>query len=431
MKLIKKFLMLSSISLSMLAPTILVISCSNNKKDHKNILTSQIVCDNFKEGGIWFNKQNLVIEDFENFQIIDVDAFDFIKNKLKSIELPSKMKLNKYNSPIRWKNVEEIKIIKNNNEENNLIILNGILFHKNDRNYDAITISNRIDKQDIIFPNYWDTENLFSHYSIINDFYNSEIFENVNSISFPEDILINKIGENAFLNCDKLSNNLDFQIINFNDIFSFKNFNITFGKNSFKNTNILSLNISIPSLRYDSYNSINLNILQSAFAENRNLTQFTLVNKDFILQDEYTDSMVSIENKAFYNCYSLSDIMFILNGTMPSLSISSNCFSISDNYEKKINRNIYMNSGIYFFDNNIFDGKYDSFNISMFLNLKTINTNINIEDCFDFNKLSFNKISVENIESFNLLTNIDTKYFLDVGLTNEQIEKIKYFNPSS
>lgn len=349
-------------------------SCTQNDVKTEKILTKEIVNDNFLGNGIWANKDFLQKDDFKEFNEIAYDAFDFLNKELEYIELPSNIQLNEIKA-IKWSNVKEIKVFKTSITY--FKVINEILFYDDNAvALRALTLSNRnkeIDELSFL--------NINKEIWITDFFYQENIFKNVNKIKLIDDKNISKIGligVSAFENCQKLQENLIFNIIS--DYFDV---HLYINKKAFYNTNIKTLIIECSSL-----------------------TNFGW--KHIIIGDS-----------AFENCINLSTIYInwenLSIGNWENISIGNNSF-------KNVSKNllVFLNSQNLFFSNNCFSNEYDNFNfvLSIFENIFT-----------EENGKPFNGIDIKNINNFNFTTYKKWSDLLkDVGFSEEEYKKINFIN---
>ncbi len=344
-----------------------------NSSEEFKILTNEVVKSNFSENGIWENKASLTSSDLREFTHIKKDAFDNININIESIEIPSTCTMeNDDFYSIKWENVSLITL--ENNKGSSLFIKNNILFQSRfylgSIRYVALTISDRNVVSDLLLPTIDDFGNKIT-YAISDNFYNEEVFQNINQIIFDSKkaLSIFYFGINSFMGCKKLP--IDFSP-HFESIFF-----IFFSENSFKDTNIESTYISISD--FDSISS----------------------NEKIV---------VSIEPFAF-DSPSLRE----LHLTSDLFYITSNGFSQTST-DKNID--ILIDSKITSFNgDDCFNGKYQNFSLSI------LAEELDIEKGYT---------PLSNIDSniFSMsLSNLSYKeIFKNSGLTDEQYNKIELHN---
>ncbi len=365
---------------------ILVIGCSNGSST--KTLNSQTVNNYFNEGNKWFGRTSLDAKDFTDFNEISGDAFDNLPNniKLDYIELPSNIKITCQDNAIKWNAVNQIKTINNGNED--LFVVNNILFQKNNtfagaNYYYALTISNRLSKQELIFP----TNQQFSSrgwYLIANNFYDENIFSNITTIKFsiynkdnPYWLPLKEVGYNAFANCHKLDSSL---LINVNSVESNHNIMWMFylQENAFYNTNIESIKV--------------------------------FCNGNY----------VGVGSNAIGSCANLKNIKLISKGII--------AYGYQDmSKTKSISYYLSSNIGITIAPNAL-AGTYESFEMKLYILMN--------EWPEDFNPNSFSGINC-NVNNFSFQYSLITsspdkdkeKMFKNTGLTPEQYDKVTWINP--
>ncbi|MDE5599683.1 MAG: leucine-rich repeat domain-containing protein, partial [Ureaplasma sp.] len=278
---------------------------------------------------------------------------------------------------------------------NNKKIINNILFTNFNNQWFANTLANKNLKiNELKFPSALDvTDKNQNKYSISNYFYDSETFKNVNKILFNDEnyeIGMSWFGIESFANCNILDEEINFNYLEDIDN-KYGNF-VLFRNNSFYNTNIKRLNISISSsnLELDSY----------SFSNNKNLNDFNISCSNDV------NSWFYLSNYLLSDCNNLTSFNLISN----NLLLSSYLFK-GANKLNSININTNKLFGLSEF---VFANDYDSFNLKLLFKASD----------GDFDSNSFSNINV-NIEKFNMEVskNPSIKY---PGLTEEQKNKIIY-----
>lgn len=314
--------------------------------DDKYLLTQKKVDDLFKNE--WKDKTDIIASDFENFKSIDITAFDNIPNKLNTVEIPSYMKIKYKNAhdPIHWPNVLNILVFESDGEKN-LFIKNNILFSSDGYAVCALSIANRNIESELLFPTSSEIDNKF--FIICDNFYNENIFSKITIIKF-NNTRLNWIGESAFLNCNKLENNLTLSLDG----------GASIAAKAFYNTNVINLNIT-----FDSDKDLLQTIGHETFSK---CSSLKTVNIKSNFNSDFKKSTLHIGTKCFFDCFNLTKVdincrklalheaAFALssendNNNDFALNIETgNLFSLKDiiygNFNKKFLLRIWINQNI-------------------------------------------------------------------------------------
>ncbi len=422
---IKSFLSAGAAIFATTLPLI-AISCSNSNNNQNIHLTKDIVAKNVSEKGIWNGKTRLTYEDLKSFKEIDNDAFDIENINFDFIELPSNIVLSNIDKKVDWSGVNLIKI--KDVGEKNLTISSNILFSRDTSDittstFTALTISNRVDKYDLVLPTSIDVDK-FTSYSICENFYDENIFQNIEQINFTNsNLLINYIGTNAFKDCNKISDSLNISISNSNSISSvLPILSILFIKdNAFENSSITGLSISLdPNLTSLNFIGLGISISDNAFRNCSNLLSFRI----WLNGNEYFPNLIDIGNSSFSNCENLKDIFFYSSSSNVELNILDNCFSVGNESQKKLERNILINSNLNLnltLGNSVFSGNYSSFKS---LIISSLGDGEQIQYNFEN---SFKDIRVDLNNFIFIINKSKDNSFKDVGFTQIQEDKFLFY----
>lgn len=384
MNIMKKIVKFLTIPVVALTPTFFTISCGHSPKKDPEIkevvLTRKQVMSNFEQGGIWENKTFLTKEDLSEFNVLGRGCFNFLTRELEYIEIPKFMKTDDY----KIFNNEKIKEIRVAWDSKYFYIKNDLLVYEDDNGYDIIlTIANRKKQIETLEINSDQTES----YNIVDNFYytNEKLFENVKKIKIWA--YIDRIGENAFKNCQKIE-----------EVLLKKNSEITIMNSAFENSSIKVLKIG---------------------------SEETLII--WLTRD------VKIGQNTFKNCYQLNRVFICtLN-----LFINEEAFSL----DKKIKTREYeIRLEIHFieqikkqefeFKYNAFKGEYDLFSFAIYSWMPNpeIEYNPELEWGLGQSNQAFSNIITESIDNFVFIfgpfIKNEKNFFTNQGLTEEQYNKI-------
>ncbi len=261
------------------------------------VLTPEIVSNNLSPTGIWAGKKIITLADYQDYDLISNTAFD--KMPLDELQLPATVNiLQNPTDGVAFSGVKKITLVNQTNSSS-LYIKDNVLYARTimkEEGYvmyfiGALTIADRTlaMSEMKLFDNAFINEYLGYSLNtyIAPRFYQEALFKNVSVINL-KNTHVAWIGEEAFMNCLKLSANVNI-VADANEIPI-----AVFMQGAFAHTNIVNFKANLSTAGYTLFATGSFN----------NCLELKSVDVT------YGSSFLRIASTAFYNCNQLTSINF-------------------------------------------------------------------------------------------------------------------------
>ncbi len=262
------------------------------------VLTAKSVQENFSPNGRWYGKMAITLADYQDYDLISNDAFD--AQPLAELELPANLNIfTDIANTIKWSKVDKITLVQSSNTSS-LYIQDNILYSRVISQGEgsiyyfigAMTIADRSQRMAelVLFDDTFvqPYESFVLNTYIMDHFYDEYLFRNVQKINL-ENTHLNYVGEAAFKNCQKLSDNVRI-IANEGGLFM-----TYFMSEAFAGSNVVHFQGALLNAAFLVYIGV------ECFSECLSLQSVDVT---------YTAAMLSIDKNAFFDCPQLTQIAF-------------------------------------------------------------------------------------------------------------------------